>query len=199
MNAEAILNKIEEDARQTAEQTLADAKAKAEGMKTASREKIEGMHKTMLSQAEKDGEALTQRLLRMAELDDRKELLGKKRALMDEAFALAGQKMLAAPDADKRAFFLRQIVKLAAGSETLAVGADGAGWFDEGFTAQANAALASAGKPGNLTLDPQMRAGCAGVILTANGAETRCTFDALLDEARSALEQQAAAGVFDEP
>ncbi len=199
MNAQAILVKIEEDARESAVQTLAEAGKKADALKAASREKLEGMHRTMLAQAERDAEALEQRALRMAELDDRKELLGKKRALIDETFLAAGQLMVSAPAAKKRAFFLAQIALAAAGRETLVVGADSADWFDDGFLADANAALQKAGKPGELTLAAQRRAGCAGVILEANGAENRCTFDALLEEARAGLEQTVAAELFSEP
>ncbi len=198
MNAEAILVKIEEDARASAAQALADAQKKAEELKAASREKIEGMHKTMVSQAERDSEALGQRMLRMAELDDRKALLGKKRALIDEAFDLAYRRLTDAPAAEKRAFFLRQIAECAAGGETLIVGAQAADWFDAAFPAEANEALQKAGKPGKLTLAAGKREGCAGVVLSGGGAEIRCTFDALLEEARAGLEQQVATTLFGE-
>ena len=105
MNAQAIVSKIEQDARDTAGQLRADAQAKAEALKAASREKINAMHQTMLSQAGKDSESLEQRLLRMAELDDRKDLLGMKRTLIDEAFAMAGEKLKNAP-AGEETFFL---------------------------------------------------------------------------------------------
>ena len=199
MNAQAILAKIEEDAKAGAAKTLDDAKVKADALKAASREKIEGMHAAMLSQAERDSAAMEQRMQRMAELDDRKELLAKKRTLMDEAFALAGEKLAAAPAKEKRAFFLKQVEQCAAGGETLIIGAEGAEWFDDGFAADANKALQQAGKEGGLTLSPEKRAGCAGFILAAKGAEVRCTFDALLEEARAGLEQQVAEVLFGEP
>lgn len=199
MNAQAILAKIEEDAKAGAEKTLDDARAKAEALKAASREKLEGMHATMLSQAERDSAAMEQRMQRMAELDDRKELLAKKRTLMDEAFTLAGKKLVAAPAGGKRAFFLKQIEQCASGGETLIIGAEGAEWFDDGFAADANAALKKAGKKADLTLAQEKRAGCTGVILAAKGAEVRCTFDALLEEARNGLEQPVAEILFGEP
>jgi len=199
MNAQAILEKIQEDAKTAAGRTLDDAQKMAEELKAASREKIEGMHRAMLSQAERDAAALEQRTLRMAELDARKELLGKKRALIDEAFALAGEKLAAASAGEKRAFFLKEIARCAAGNETLTVGAQSAEWFDDGFLADANAALEKAGKPGRLTLAEERRADCAGVILAANGAEVRCTFDALLEEARAGMEQDVAAELFGQP
>jgi len=198
MNAQAILVKIEEDAKASAAQTLSEAQKKADALKAASRARIEEMHKTMLSRAEKDSEALEQRTLRMAELDDRKELLAKKRALLDEAFALAKEKLQAASAEEKRAFFLAKTVRCAAGDETLIIGEIAAEWFDDGFLTDVNAALAKAGKSGKLTLADKRRAGCDGVILAAHGAEICCTFDALLEEARTGMEQQIAAELFGE-
>ncbi len=199
MNAQAILNKIEENAKDTAQKTLADAQAKAEELKAASREKIEGMHQTMLSQAERDAEALEQRMLRMAELDERKELLAKKRALMGEAFVLAGAKLSAMPAAEKRAFFQKKLLETAEGGETLVIGADKAEWFDEPFFAEANAALKKAGKTDGLSLAAEKRAGCEGFVLSMGGVEIRCTFGALLEEARGIQEQQAVEDLFGKP
>ena len=198
MNAEAILIKIEEDAKEAAARITGEARAKAEALKAASREKIEGMHKAALSQAERDAAEMEQRMLRMAELDDRKTLLGKKRALMDEAFVKAGELLLAAPAAERRAFFLGRIAACAGGAETLSVGALGADWFDGTFVADANAALTAAGKPAGLTLAAQRRPDCSGVVLTQSGAEIRCTLDVFLEEARAEMEQQVAAELFGE-
>jgi V/A-type H+/Na+-transporting ATPase subunit E len=196
MNAEAILEKIEQDSLATASQTLDDAHKKVESLKAESREKIGEMHRSMLAQAERDGDALAQRMRRMAELNDRKELLGKKRALIDEAFALAAQKLADAPAGEKRAFFTHQIVRYATGNETLVIGANRADWFDSAFLAEVNAALQKAGKPGVLTLAPERREGCVGVMIVQSGAEIRCTFEALLEEMRAELEQNTAATLF---
>lgn len=199
MNAQAILNQIEADARETALKTLADAQTKAEEMKKTSREKIEGMHKALLSQAQTEGDALEQRMLRMAELEERKELLAKKRALMDEAFEMAGKKLSAASNTDKRVFFLRQLLAFATGGETLEIGGKNAGWFDDHFLSDANAALLKAGKPAGLTLAPEKRAGCEGFLLITGGAEICCTFSALLEDARANMEQAVATDLFGKP
>lgn len=196
MNAQAIVSKIEQDAKQAAEQARSDAKAKADALKAASREKIEAMHQTMLAQAQQDSAALEQRLLRMAELDDRKELLGMKRALIDEAFTMAGQKLSAVSAAEKRTFFLKAVTRYASGTETLVIGAKDAHWFDDRFVADANAALTTEGKEGKLQLSKERRTDCEGVILLSGGAEINCTFEALLEEAHTGLEQQAAETLF---
>ena len=157
---------------------------------------MERAHEQMLTRAQRDGEELEQRMLRMAELDERKELLGKKRALIDEAFAAARKKLGALSAQEKRAFFLAQVVKSAEGDEALIVGAVGDDWFDDAFVAEANAALGKAGKPGKLALAAERRAGCEGLVLSAGGAENNCTFEALLDAIRSEAETRVAQILF---
>ena len=193
MNAEAILNKIGEDAKETAERIESEAQARAAEWKAASRDRIEGMHATMVAQARKDGDELEQRLLRMSELEDRKALLQKKRELIDAAFARASEKLVATTASEKRAFFLRQILRFAAGDETLVIGAEHADWFDERFITEANKALVANGKPGRLAPSAEQRRGCIGLVLVSNGAEIPCTFGAFLEEARADMEQQVAA------
>ena len=198
MNAEAILVKIEEDAKLSAERILSDAQARAEAMKHASRDKIEDMHKAALNKAAEDSAELEQRMLRMAGLDERKELLAKKRQLIDEAFAMAANLLKQAPASQKRAFFLSQTVQNASGHETVALGDASTDWFDEAFLPEANRALEAAGKPGGLTLASQRVTGCEGAVLKARGAETHCTFEAILTELRPQLEQSVAALLFGE-
>ena len=196
MNAQAILVKIEQDAAENADRILREARAKADELLAASGAEIEGLRGALLKQAEKDGAELEQRMQRMAELEDRKLLLGQKRKMIDRAFELAYAKLLAAPAAERRAFFLRQVTAGAAGHETLAVGETACDWFDDGFLADANRSLAEKGKPGALTLAAKRVPGCAGVVLTTRGAEVRCTFEALIEEARAGLEQQVADTLF---
>ncbi len=196
MNAQAILDKIGLDAQETAQRIAEEAKARCDQLKAASRTKIEAQHAAMLAQAQRDSDELAQRMTRMAELDDRKALLEKKRALIDAAFARAAEMLAATPVAEKRAFFLKQIVRFATGGEALAV-SENAAWFDAAFLADANRALAEAGKPAGLTLAEDRPSGSEGITLRAGGAEVRCTVAVMLDEARAAMEQQVAAELFD--
>lgn len=195
MNAQAILDQIGQDAQAAAQRIAEEAQAKAAHLKSASRSKIESLHAAMLSQAQRDSDELEQRMLRMAELDSRKALLAKKRALIDEAFAHAGELLRAMSAGEKRAFFLGQITRYASGNEKLLVSED-APWFDDALLTDANAALAKAGKPANLSLADGRVAGDEGVTLRQGGAETRLTLGVLLAEARAQMEQQVAAELF---
>jgi len=197
MDAQAILEKIEQDAKEAAQKVQSDAQAKVKLMKLEAQSQIEAQEKTMLRQAEQDSVQMEERMQRMADLDDRKAMLQLKREVIDSAFQKAMEKLEATKPADRRAFYLAQVAKFAGGEETLIAGADTA-WFDDGFLADANKALIKAGKPGKLQLQKERRKGCAGVVLSQNGAEVCITFDTLLDEARAELEQAAAHTLFTE-
>lgn len=198
MNAEAILAKIGEDAKETAGKILREAEAKAEAMKAASRAKLEQSRLATLAKAEEDSAELEQRMLRMEELDARKALLSRKRALIAEAFTLAGEHLSGLSAEEKRAFFLQQVTQNAAGNETLAVGDRNADWVNVGWLESVNQALTAAGKPGKLTQTNAPYQACEGVVLLANGAEIHCTFEALLEEARIEMEQPVAELLFEE-
>jgi vacuolar-type H+-ATPase subunit E/Vma4 len=198
MDAQAILTKIEQDAKDAAAKIQSDVEDKVKTLQLGSQANIEMMEKTMLAQAERDSEQMEERMKRMSDLDNRKALLAQKHEVINEAFKNAKDKLLATKPADRRAFYLRQAVACADGKETLIVGEQDAAWFDDSFLADVNKALKAAGKPGELTLMDERRKGCGGIILSQNGAEISITFDSLLDEARADLEQEAAQILFSE-
>ena len=196
MDAQAILEKIETDAKGAAEKLLADAQEKAKTMTLEAQQTREMQKSAMLAQAEQECTQMEERMHRMAELDNRKTMLAKKRTVISEAFELAKKKLAETNAKDKRAFYLRKAVEFAAGDETLIIGHDDADWFDDAFLTDANKALQAAGKPGALTLQEERLEHCAGVVLSHKGAQVHITFDALLDEAKAALEQEAAQALF---
>ncbi len=198
MDAQAILTKIEQDAKDAAQKVLADAQEKAKAMTLEAQQTRDMLKKTMLAHAEQESQQLEERMHRMAELDNRKAMLALKRSVIDEAFALAKDKLEQTKAGEQRAFYLRKIAEYAAGTETLIVGAEHADFLDDAFVADANQALKAAGKPAELTLQSEREAGYAGVILSHKGAQVRISFTALLDEARAELEQAAAQVLFDE-
>ena len=176
MDAQAILVKIEQDAKDAAQKLLADAKEKAKTMTLEAQQNREMLKSTMLAQAEQESTQLEERMHRMAELDNRKAMLAGKRVVIDEAFALAKEKLQQTKPADRRTFYLRKVVDYAVGEEAVIIGADAAEWFNDGFLADANQALKAAGKPGSLTLEKDREKGCAGLVLAYKGAQVRITF-----------------------
>lgn len=196
MNAQAILDKILEDAKENASAVLKDANDRAGAMRKATEERIASARAKTEVRAREDAQAAAVRMARMAELDERKLLLKDKREMMQRAFSMALDKMKAMPPKQARAFLLATLTELADGEEELIVGAESDGWMDDSFLNQANAALTAAGKPGKLTLAKEKRPGVCGVILARHDTEIHCTYQALLDSRRLEMEAQVAQTLF---
>ena len=195
MNADTILKRIEQDARQSAEATMDDARKRAEALSAARREKLSQEDEAAMARARKDALALDDRLQRMAELDARKALLAEKRRVLDEAFALALEKMRKMPAARAKEFALRTLLESAQGDETVVADQDSS-WLDDAFIAEANKALAASGREGNLTLAHEKQALGGGFLLTNDGMEVNCSFPAVLSARRLELEADVASALF---
>ena len=193
MNAEAILNKIGEDARETAEQLKADANRKAEELKSASQAKVQALHDQNVKQAEAEAAALTDRMRRMAELENRKLLLEKKRQVMDEAFQSALAELCGQPTDKTRAFMMKHLTDAAQGDESLLVGAENGGWFDQRFLDELNQAV-----NGKVTLAEGRAPNVTGAVLVRGGTEVYLTYESLLESARIRLETEIAQILFNE-
>ncbi len=192
MNAQAILEKIGSDGRQAAAALLKEAREKAEALRASSEAKIVKMREETVAGAKTEAAALEVRMQRMADLEDRKQLLAQKRALMDDAFAMALDKLKQLTPKQMEDFFLSQVLLSAKGTETLLAGALCDGWYAPAFVDRANAALKAAGKPGMLKAAQGRREGATGVILMDEGMEINCTLEALLSSKRLEMEAQVA-------
>lgn len=193
MNAQAILQKIEDDAHKTVEQLEQDAQRRSEELNKASADKVQTMHDQLIRQAQAEGEALKDRMRRMAELDMRKQLLQKKQQVMDEAFEAARTELCHQPAQATRAFMLDCLAKAAQGDEALLVGADNDGWFDAGFISELNSRI-----NGSITAAEGRREGVTGAILVRGGTEVHATYESILSGARINMETEIARILFNE-
>ena len=117
MDVKGILDKIEADAREAAAQTLEQAQARIDALRAAN---DAAQHQQLAAMEEKikaDAAEMEGRMIRMAELEDKKARLAAKREVMDDTFRLAQDKLCTLPDAKKRAFFMAQLLSAADGGE----------------------------------------------------------------------------------
>ncbi len=196
MNPQAILDQIGQDAQQAAQKLLEDAQKKAQQLLAASAQRIETAHDQTRAQAQADAAELEQRLVRMAELEDRKTLLGKKRAVLDEAFALAADKLRHMPTDELRAFLVKAAAKEATGNECVIVCENDTAFAQGDLIGELNQAMRMLGKPAQLCLSEQKRTDATGLVLSSGGAETSCTLEAMLAAIRLELETQVASVLF---
>ncbi len=196
MNADAITSKILEDARQSASQTLKEADERAQKLREDSDRKAEQDRTAAMEQARRDCAELRDRMLRMAELDQRKELLAMKRTVIDMAFDQALEAMRNMPAEKARAFMEKTLLSLAEGDEGVIVSRGDEAVFDESFVARVNEALKKAGKSANLTLTGEVRDAGGGILLRRGGMEVNLTYPSVLSERRPELESEVVGILF---
>lgn len=196
MDIQGILEKIEADAKEAASQALLEAQKKADAIRAQGEAQAQRQRLAFQERLQADRAELEGRMLRMAELEDKKAQLAVKRQVMDDVFALAVEKLRRLPEEEKRAFFREQLLSTARGDEELFIGQEENAWFSDAFLADLNAALAAAGKPGRLKKGGSVD-GC-GFELRQGGEAQRCTFEALVEGSRMALEGDVARVLFQE-
>lgn len=195
MNAEAITSKILEDARAQAAAALGEAQRKADDLRRRDEAAIEEKRQQSEAQADRQAAEMRDRMLRMAELDQKKALLSVKRQVIDLAFADALERMAAMGAEQKREYIEKLLLASAQGGEELIPSAEDKALFDPAFMARLNAQLQKAGKA-VVTLSSQDRPLGGGFVLKQGGLEINCAFSAVLSQARSALEAEVAAVLF---
>lgn len=194
MDAKAIVEKIAQDADQAASQALDEAQKRVDALNTASDARVAQQKKDALRRAEKDGALLRERMLRMAELEDKKDALKAKRGVMEEAFSGALNLLENQDGAKKQAFFMNLLTQYAQGGETLLIGEKNADWFAPAFLNEANALLQKKGLQA-LSLGAEKVPG-VGFALKMGGTQINCTMDALLSQSRMRLETDVARVLF---
>ena len=196
MKADAIIEKILEDARQSASKTLADAGETVEKMRAKAEEESAARKQAAREKARQAAEEQRRTMMRMAELDQRKELLSMKRRLLDETFGGTLARMEAMNPAEAREFMTRKLLEAAQGDETLAVSPRQAEIFDEAFVDQVNRLLSEKGVPGQLARRVDQRVSDGGLLLQRGGMTVDLTYRSILNEIRPSLEAQAAELLF---
>lgn len=187
MDANAILEKIVQEGAEQAQKILEEAGKKAEELKKASEDKIGKQLADIKAKSKQDGEQLRDRMLRMAELEWKKDSLSAKREVLDKAFAGALAELeKTAPD-KLREIFLALAVQTAQGDEEVLIGDKNAAWYSDSFIADVNALLVKNGKCGELKKGVQSIPG-VGFALNKDGMQINCTMDALLNQERLNLE-----------
>lgn len=188
LSTDSIRNKILDDARKSAAQLLSDADVRAQKTRAASDKRIADARAKAMSDAQAQGDEMRDRMLRMAELDMRKELLGAKREVIDEAFNKALERMRQMDVATAREFAKKQLLLSASGTETVVFSKDDERVFTPEFIDGVNAELKRLGRAGNLKISDKRRETGGGFILSDGGADIMCTYEALMSEARAGIE-----------
>lgn len=190
--ADALIGRILADAQAEADTALADADKEAERIALIAKDECFRTENETELRTKRLNDAAQEKSRTNAALDSRKYALKVKRALIDEAFALAAERMEQKSDAERSALIKALLIREAEGGETIIPAAR-----DEAnvksVLAEVNAALAQSNRA-PLTIAPADADITGGFILKATGYEKNCSFAAVLREVRAA-EESAVAGI----
>jgi V/A-type H+-transporting ATPase subunit E len=193
--AEKIIEKILDDARKAADETVAKAQAEAEALIAQAVIGAEKEAAALLEKSEKEAGEIKRRMMSVAELDGRKHILSCKQQVIEEAFASAGDALRALEIGPYRALVERLLLENAQdGDEVLFAQKDEA-VFSEEFIAGVNQKLAQAGK-GGVRLGTERVGITGGFVLRSATMERNCSVAALLRMVREEAEPQVAAILF---
>lgn len=186
---EKIKTKILEDSRTRAFQIEEQAKQEARDiLDTAS--KAAGQRKAeLLSKAEAEGAEVYRRLIAVAGLEGRKDLLRAKQDIVDTAFRSAMEKVTQLPDMEYQKLLEEMVVGAAEkGSGEILLSEKDLHRIDSQFLGNINNRLNNAGIIGDLVMSRENIRTAGGVILRYGEMEINSTFEILFGMLRPQLE-----------
>ncbi len=196
--AEKITQRILDDAHATAESIKAEAAEKTKAVEDEARKRAERKKEEILEQTGKVAEERKRRILGVAQLEARKELLAAKQEMIEEVFQKSLEQLTSKDEKSYLAIIREMLLNLVErGNETVIFSAHDLEKITDGFWKDVNKALADKGREGNLKLSRESREIKGGFILQAGGVEMNCSFEALLEEKRDQLETEVANILFE--
>ncbi len=193
----AILQKIQEDARQYGENAAAAAREKAEAITESCRQEAQAETQRVLEAAKRQAEAIRQRAVSQSGIESRNAKLQVRRQAIDSAFGKAMEQLCAMPAEKKTAVYARLAAQSSFAGEALLV-LNQADRDTPGKTlpAEIMKQCAAAGRTCNVTLYGAAGPFAAGFILDQGSTETNCTFEVLSAGVKEELEAQVDAALF---
>lgn len=195
---EKIKTKIIEDARAKALAINQQAGQEASDIISQASKEAEQKKAELLKKAEIDAAQTYKRMLAVAGLEGRKEILRAKQDMIDAAFDAALSKVCSLPDKEYQMLLERMITDAAGdeGGEILLSQKD-AKRMDDSFICNINKRLGSAGKRGTVFLSEQNIAAVGGFKLKRGEMEINGTLEIVFGMLRPELEQEVVKILFD--
>ncbi|UCD72159.1 MAG: V-type ATP synthase subunit E [Syntrophobacterales bacterium] len=189
MSLEAIVDRILRDARQRASQIEGESGAQVQSIRSQCEETIHALQETSRKRAEKLAEEQRKRILSIAELDIRKEVLALKQKMIERAFEKALSQVLEGDEEGYSALLKKLILKAdPEGDEELILNQKDRERMGNGFIREMNESLLKADKKGKLKLAPESRPIRGGVILRRGRKEVNCSVESIIYLKRDELE-----------
>lgn len=194
MPLEAIIAEIKKDAAEQAAAILAEAEERVAAIEREREESGRAEFESTLAGYKGRAQAMEKRVLTLAQLEARRQVLEARRGAVDQAFDLALRQLAGLPDAEYLQLLESIVVNSAlTGHEELVLNARDRARITPGFLERVNASLRAQGRPGSVTLSARTAAISGGCILAGEEVELNASFEAALKTIRDDLETEVAA------
>jgi V/A-type H+-transporting ATPase subunit E len=192
---EKITGRIQGDAAAEVQEILAQGQKDADAVTARYADQAEQAINEQLSRGESSAAQREARLISAAEMQAKQQLLQTRQTLLDEAFALALNKLQTQPEAEMIALLAQLAAKASVtGREEIILSKDEGKRYGAQVAEKANELL---GKRGRLTLSKKAGAFQGGLVLSDGEVEVNCTFATLVRLARSQMAGEVAKVLFD--
>lgn len=188
---QAIIDRIIADATMQADSIMETARCQIAEIEYKTDAQIRAQEEAILRQADLDCQEEERRARAIADLESRKGALAQKRKAIEEAFALARQKILGMREDEYAVFLFTLLRKSGAEGGTVWVSQKDSRYFTDEFMKRATDEIA----PG-LTLGGVLDSLETGFILINGDAEINCTVGIVLKQAKEELEGDTARILF---
>lgn len=186
---EKIKSKILEDAQNKSTQILEQAKQQAEEIKNDALKESESKRAEILEKGEAEGKETYRRMLSMAGLEGRKEILKAKQDVVEEAFTSAMEKLRSLPDEDYQKLIEDMAVAAAKNEcgEILLSEKDRKRLNDD-FLKNINVRIASKGENAEFVMSDDNIKTSGGFILRYGEMEINSTFEIMFEMLKPEIE-----------
>ena len=190
---EKLTQQIAADAQVEIDAILAEAKEKADAITADYAQRAEKAAAERLTKGTEAAAQREERLISMADMERRKDLLAAKQDMVGKAFDKALEQLCNLPDEECVAILTKLAVAASAsGKEQLIFSQKDRKRVGKAVVLAANEAL----KDGNLTLSEQTRNMAGGFILSDGAIEVNCTFETLVRLQRGEMAGEVANVLF---
>ena len=186
-----IIGRIRADAQAEIDAICAEGEERAAAIAADYQARAEALRKSEEEKSRQAAQALLERGERGDAMDTGMAVLAAKQAGIDEAFALAAQKLSSLDDEERAAVLAAMAASAGSGDEELIFSAHDAATIGEAVVEKANAL-----KGGSFTLSAETRPLEGGVILKKGDVEINCTFATALRLLRQTMAAEVAAILF---
>ena len=190
---EKLTQQIAADAQVEIDAILAEAQEKADAITADYAQRAEKAAAERLTKGTEAAAQREERLISMADMERRKDLLAAKQDMVGKAFDKALEQLCNLPDEECVAILTKLAVAASAsGKEQLIFSQKDRERVGKAVVLAANEAL----KDGNLTLSEQTRPMAGGFILSDGAIEVNCTFETLVRLQRGEMAGEVANVLF---